>query len=59
MREAITNKIPYTLVIGDNEMNDKTVTYRIYGTTDQITVSLNDFIKLVNKDIENKTVRYK
>ncbi len=59
MREAITNKIPYTLVLGDKEKDDKTVTYRIYGTDKQITVSLDDFVKLVNEDIKNKTIRYK
>ncbi len=59
LREAMTNKIPYTLVIGDNEIENKTLTYRLYGTTEQITVSQDNFIKLIKEDIENKTVRYK
>ena len=59
MRDSITKKTPYTIVLGDNEKNDNTVTYRLYGTKDQITVSLKDFIELVKKDIENKVVRYK
>ena len=33
----MTNKVPYTLILGDNEIDNKTITYRLYGTTKQIT----------------------
>jgi threonyl-tRNA synthetase len=47
-------KIPYTLVIGDKEAEDKSVTYRIYGHKDQVNLSLEDFKKLVLEDIKSK-----
>ena len=49
-----TKKTPYTLVIGDNEVNDNTVTYRVYGERKQITVTLDEFVKLIREDITQK-----
>ena len=48
MREAQLKKIPLTVVVGDNELANNTVTYRKHGTQAQVTVSLEEFIKLVN-----------
>ena len=48
MREAQLKKIPLTVVVGDNEVANNTVTYRKHGTQAQVTVSLEEFIKLVN-----------
>lgn len=53
IREAQTRKIPYTLVIGDNEVNNNTVTYREYGHQEQITVTIDEFIKLIEDRINN------
>ena len=39
IREAQTNKIPYQIVIGNNEVSLDQVTYRKYGETEQLTVS--------------------
>ena len=47
-------KIPFTLVIGDKEKENKTVTYRKYGTDMQIEINLNDFIEMLNYMIKNK-----
>lgn len=47
MREAQLKKIPLTVVVGDNEVINKTVTYRKHGTTEQITVSVDEFISLI------------
>jgi threonyl-tRNA synthetase len=44
IRGAQTEKIPYTLVLGDTEMQERSVTYRKFGSQDQTTVSLDDFI---------------
>lgn len=54
LRNAQVKKIPYSLVIGDNEVKNETVTYRVYGKQEQITVSLDDFIKLILDDISTK-----
>ena len=53
IRESQMKKIPHTLVIGDNEMNNNTVNYREYSKKDTTEVSLNEYIKLV-EDLKNK-----
>ena len=52
IRESQTKKIPYTLVIGDNEVQNNLVTYRKHGTKDQITVSVEEFVSLIKKHVE-------
>ena len=47
MRESQVKKVPLTIVIGDNEVANNTVTYRKHGTTEQVTVSVSDLIKLI------------
>lgn len=54
IREAQTQKIPYSLVIGDNEVNNNLVTYRMYGKQEQITVSVDEFIQMINNHNLNK-----
>jgi threonyl-tRNA synthetase len=49
IRESQTQKIPYALVIGDNERDNNLVTYRKHGTQEQITVTVDEFIALINK----------
>ncbi len=56
IRNSQMMKIPYTLVIGDNEVKNNTVTYRKYGTDKQVTVSVDDFIKMINEEIESKAM---
>ena len=54
IREAQMKKIPYQLVIGDNEVNTHTVTYRRYGEQKQVNVSIEEFVNLIlnhNKDL--------
>ena len=55
IREAQMKKIPYQLVLGDKERDNQTVTYRQYGEQKQITVSLNEFIEMVLKQIQEKS----
>lgn len=54
IREAQMKKIPYQLVLGDKERDEKTVTYRQYGEQKQTTVSLDEFVAMVLKQIEEK-----
>ena len=54
MREAQIKKIPYSLVIGDNEKENKTVTYRRHGSEEKVTVTNEEFIKLLKEEVENK-----
>ena len=54
LRESVIRKIPMTLVIGDKERDNKTISYRKYGSEETTTVSQEDFIKLVKQLIEEK-----
>ncbi|MDD5182779.1 MAG: threonine--tRNA ligase [Bacilli bacterium] len=55
IREAQMKKIPYQLVIGDNEVEANTVTFRKYGEKTSKTLLVDEFIKLVEEEIKNKT----
>ena len=48
-------KASYTLVIGNNELENNTVTYRIHGHQETSTISKSDFIKKITKDIKSKS----
>ena len=54
IREAQMKKIPYQLVLGDKERDEKTVTYRHYGEQKQTTVSLDEFVDMLLKEISSK-----
>ena len=53
IREAQTKKIPYQLVCGDNEMNSNMLTYRKYGSEEKVTVSIDEFIEMIKKEIKS------
>ena len=48
IREAQTRKIPYTLVLGNNERDNNTVTYRKYGEEKTTTVTSEEFINMIS-----------
>jgi len=54
IRESQTNKIPFTLIIGDKEIADNTVSYRLYGEQKTTTVTKADFHKLLKQQIKDK-----
>lgn len=57
LRNSQVKKIPYTIVIGKNEVNDSTVTYRLFGSQDTHTVPLNEFLSIINDDITNHKIK--
>ncbi len=57
LRLSSLNKIPYTLVIGDKEVENNTVTYRVIGNQAQTTVSVEEFIELVTNEVNSKSLR--
>ncbi len=57
IREAQMKKIPYQLVLGDKERDEKTVTYRQYGEQKQTTLPLEEFISMILKQIEDKSCK--
>ena len=55
MREAIMSKYPYILVLGDNEVTNKTITYRTSQSEEKVTITLDEFVNKVEEEIKNKT----
>lgn len=58
IREAQLKKIPYQLVLGNNERDNGTVTYRKHGEKKQTTVTFEEFVELLNTEVENKTLSH-
>ena len=56
MRNAQIKKVPYTVVIGDNEVNSKTVTYRHYGSKEQINIGSSEFVKKLVEEIKSRAL---
>lgn len=54
MRESVMKKIPYAIIIGNKEIEDKTVSYRICGCEETITISSEEFINKILKEIKDK-----
>jgi len=54
MRESQTKKIPFTLILGQNEVDNKTISYRKFGTQETITLNSQEFIDMLNYVIKNK-----
>ena len=52
IREAQTKKIPYQLVCGDNEVQNDQLTYRKYGSKDQTTVSIDEFVEMIKEEVK-------
>ena len=53
MREAQTKKVPFQLVLGDNEANNNLITYRRFGSKDSVTLSVDEFVELIQNEIKN------
>lgn len=53
IRASQTQKIPYQLVVGDNEVQDNTVAVRKYGEKTTETIALSDYLEKVSAEIKN------
>ena len=56
MRNAQVKKVPYTVVIGDKEVDEGSVTYRHFGCKAQHKVSLQEFKSLLKEEITSKSL---
>lgn len=54
VREAQTKKIPVALIIGDSEVENKTLNIRRYGVKESETLSVEQFIEKITSEINNK-----
>ena len=57
IREAQTQKIPYMLVVGQKEEEEKTVSVRSRFAGDEGASSVESFIESIQKEIEEKNLR--
>ena len=56
LREAVMKKTLYNVVLGDKEINNKEISYRMYGSSETTTVSQSDFVKLITDEIASRTL---
>ena len=54
MRESQTKKNPITLILGDKEVESKTISYRKFGSTETYTLPKSEFYKLVKETIDER-----
>ena len=52
MRESQTKKNPITLILGDKEVENNTISYRKFGSAETYTLPKSDFYKLVKETID-------
>jgi threonyl-tRNA synthetase len=57
LRESITNRIPYSLVLGEKEQSNQTLTVRNKKTEKQQNTSLSDFIEMCRAEINSKLAK--
>ena len=53
IRDAELKKIPYMLIVGEQEEHEGTVAVRVQSEGDKGKVTLEEFVKMVNKEIED------
>ena len=56
MRESQTKKIPFTLILGNNERDNNTISYRLHGSEETKTLPKDEFVKFIKDIIDNKTL---
>ena len=57
IREARLNKLPYMIVVGEKERDDKTVSVRSRFAGDEGVKPLDEFITQITKEIRTKEIR--
>ncbi len=58
IRDAETGKVPYMLIVGEQEAQDNTVSVRKHGEGDLGTMSVSEFIALIKKDINSNIIEF-
>ncbi|MFA5603587.1 MAG: threonine--tRNA ligase [Bacilli bacterium] len=54
MRESQIKKYPYSIIVGDKEIEDNLISYRKHGSNETVTVSQEGFIAMINEEVKNK-----
>lgn len=56
IRDAEVSKVPYMIIVGEQEEKDNTISVRKHGEGDLGTISIDDFTDLINSEI-NRTLK--
>ena len=56
MREAQIKKYPYNLILGQKEVDSKTISYRLHGEEETTNMEIDKFIEKLRKEIETKGI---
>ena len=54
MRESVIKKIPVTVILGQKEVDDKLISYRLYGSEETHTVSVDEFKSYLQERIDKR-----
>ena len=54
MRESVMKKIPYNIIIGNKEVESKTISYRKCMSEETTNLAIEEFINKITKEIKNK-----
>ena len=54
MRESVVKKIPVTVIVGQKEVDNETVSYREFGSEETTTVTKDEFLNYLKNRIESK-----
>ena len=54
MRESQIKKVPYTLIIGDKEIEDNVISYRKHGEVKTSSMNRDLFIKMIGDSIRDR-----
>jgi len=58
MRDSQNSKVPFTLVIGDNEVEKNTVNVRTLGSQQTKEMSVDEFIEMIQKEIKTRALTH-
>ncbi len=58
IRHAASMKIPHCLIIGDNEVDSKTLSVRFYNGQQRNNITIDEYIKQIENLNENKVIDY-
>lgn len=56
LREAQTSKVPYTIILGDQEKENNTISYRLHGKKETTTITKEDFLEKLRIEIATKAL---
>ena len=54
MRESVIKKIPVTIILGQKEVDDNLISYRLYGSEETHTISAKEFLSYLQERIDKR-----